>query len=288
MTAPVLVGVDGSTAGLAAVDLAVREAVLRGRALRIVYGNPWADHPAWVDLPSGGMAVDPLADPQQVIRVATERAGTVDVPTTGEVLAGDPATVLIRESAGAELVVLGHRGLGGFSELLLGSVAVKVAGHAACPVLVTREEPTSGRDILLGLDGSPANHAAADFAFQEAVRRGSGLLALLAWRGPDLAGPTDILDHDYESERTAADKTLAETLSGWSQRYPSVRVRASLVPGRTAHALVAASSDAHMVVLGARGHGGLPGRRLGSVSHAVLHHANCPVAIVHPVEPATR
>ncbi len=139
--APVFVGVDGSPASLAAVDLAVREATLRGRSLRIVYGDPWANHPAWVDLPavpSGELPTDPLADPEQAIRAATERAGTGAVPMTGEMLAGDPATVLIRASADAELLVLGHRGRGGFPELLLGSVAVKVAAHAARPVIVTR------------------------------------------------------------------------------------------------------------------------------------------------------
>jgi nucleotide-binding universal stress UspA family protein len=192
--------------------------------------------------------------------------------------------VLIRESAGAELLVLGHRGRGGFPELLLGSVSIKVAAHATCPVLVTRGEPAGGGDILLGLDGSPANRAATDFAFQEAALRDTGLLAVRAWRGPELTGPTDVLSHEDDLEGTTEGKALTEAMSGWSQRYPSVRVRVSLVSGQTARVLVAASTGAQLVVLGARGHGGLPGRRLGSVSHAVLHHASCPVAIVHPVE----
>lgn len=284
--APVLVGVDGSAASLAAVDLAVVEATLRRRALRIVYGDSWADHPVWVDLPSGGLPDDSRADPQQVIRAATARAGTAEVPITGEVLAGDPATVLIRASATAELLVLGHRGRGGFPELLLGSVAVRVAAHAACPVVVTRGEPRTAGDVVLGVDGSPPNRAAIGFAFQEAALRGTGLLAVHAWHGPDLTGPTDMLVYDLGTERTAQAEMLAGAMSGWSQRYPSVRVHAEVVTGRTARVLVEASTEAQLLVLGARGHGGLPGRRLGSVSHAVLHHADCPVAIVHHVEQA--
>ena len=287
--APVLVGVDGSAASLVAVDLAVREATLRGRSLRIVYGDPWANHPAWVDLPSvpsGALPSDPLADPERAIRAATERAGATSVPMTGEVLAGDPATVLIRASADAELLVLGHRGRGGFPELLIGSVAVKVAAHAACPVIVTRGAAPAAGDVLLGVDGSSATHPAAGFAFQEAALRGTGLQALRAWRGPDLIGPTDMLIYDPDTERTAQAKIIADTLSHWARRYPLVPVHADVVPGRTAHVLVNASGRAQLLVLGARGHGGLPGRRLGSVSHAVLHHANCPVAILPCIERA--
>jgi nucleotide-binding universal stress UspA family protein len=285
--APVLVGVDGSAAGLAAVDLAVREAILRGRALRIVYVDPWANHPAWVDLPSvpsGALPPDPLADPERAIRAAIERARAAGVPMTGAVLPGDPATVLIHASADAELLVLGHRGRGGFPELLLGSVAVKVAGHAACPVIVTRGEPPPGGDVLLGVDGAPATHPATGFAFQEAALRRIGLQALRAWHRPDLTDPTDILIHDPYTEHTAQTKTLTDALAPWAQRYPSVPIHTNVIPGRTAHVLVNASRSAQLLVLGARGHGGLPGRRLGSVSHALLHHANCPVAIVHGAE----
>jgi nucleotide-binding universal stress UspA family protein len=279
---PVLVGVDGSAASLAAVDLAVREAALRRRAVRIVYGAPWANHPAWANTgPSSDLGGDLLADPQRAIRAATERAAIGHVPVTGEVLAGDPATVLIRESTAAEILVVGHRGRGGFPELLLGSVAVKVAAHAACPVMVTRGVPPAEGEILLGVDGSPANHAAVGFAFQEAALRGTGLLALHACTGPALTGPTDILLYDPETEQTEQDRMLTEALSGWSQKYPSVPVRRQLVADRPARALVKASGRAQLVVLGARGRGGLPGRRLGSVSHVVLHHAACPVAVVH-------
>ncbi|GID98222.1 universal stress protein [Amorphoplanes digitatis] len=88
--------------------------------------------------------------------------------------------VLIRESATADLLVLGHRGRGGFAALLLGSVAIKVAAHAACPVLITRGPPPAGGDVVVGVDGSAAGGAAIGFAFQEAALRGVGLRALHA------------------------------------------------------------------------------------------------------------
>ncbi|MFG1676138.1 universal stress protein [Micromonospora sp. NPDC049282] len=281
---PILVGVDGSDCSLAAVDLAVREAALRGRPVRIVYCDPWADHPAWAhNDPAGELAGGVLSDPQRAIRAAIDRANTDEVPVTGEVLAGNPTTVLIRESADADLLVLGHRGRGGFPELLLGSVAVTVAAHAACPVLITRGTPTTGGEVLVGVDGSPSNHAAIGFAFHEAALRSVDLRALHTRRESNITDHGSMAMGDSGSEYVEQDQVLTEALAGWSQKYPQVVVQRQLATGRAAHALVAASDRAQLVVLGARGRGGLHGRRLGSVSHAVLHHAACPVTIVHDV-----
>jgi len=221
-----------------------------------------------------------MAEPQQAIRAATDRAATSTVPVTAEIHAGDPATVLIRESADAELLVLGHRGRGGFAELLLGSVAIKVAAHAACPVLITRGRPPAGGEVLVGVDGSPANIAAVGFAFHEAMLRGAGLRALHARTESNNADPAVLLLYDPAPERAELARTLAEVLSGWTLKYPTVLVHPQLVIGRAGHALVAAGGGAQLIVLGARGQGRLPGRRLGSVSHTVLHHAPCPVAVV--------
>ena len=137
----------------------------------------------------------------------------------------------------------------------------------------------TGAPVLVGVDGSAASLAAVDL-------RGTGLRSVHAWQGPDITGPTAILIYDPDTEQTAQTNMLAEALSGWSQQYPSVRVDATVVTGRTARVLVEGSGTAQLLVLGARGRGGLPGRRLGSVSHAVLHHANCPVATVHAAERA--
>jgi nucleotide-binding universal stress UspA family protein len=276
---PVLVGVDGSPASLAAVDLAIREATLRQRSLRIVHCDVWAGHPGWVDLPSTGPGV-PLDDPHQALQLATNRAGPA-VTSHAEILPGDPAAVLIRESKQAEVVVLGHRGRGGFPELLLGSVTTKVAGHAHCPVLVTRDAPipTAG-DVVLGIDGPPTDPAAVEFAFAAAARYGGGVVAIHAWSGLDITGPTDLLITQPASEQAARVALLAEVVDPWAQKYPTVAVRQRVIQDRVAHALVEAGRSAQLIVLGRRGYGGLPGRRLGSTSHAVLHHAGCPVAVV--------
>jgi nucleotide-binding universal stress UspA family protein len=269
----ILVGVDGSAASLDALDLAVAEAAWHGSPVRVVCVDPWAAHPAWIDTPRPG----PATEPEQALQAA--RAHT-DAPFAAEVLAGDPGAVLIRESASAELAVVGHRGRGGFPELLLGSVALKLAGHATCPVLLTRGPAALAGDVGVGVDGSPATEAAVGFAFTEAARRGAGVVAMHVSTGPDFAGPTDALIFDPATERAAQRALLESALTPWRERYPDVPVHEDLRWERPGRALVELSTRVALVVVGRRGGSGLPGRRLGAVTHAVVHHASCPVAVV--------
>lgn len=285
--AAVLVGVDGSPASLDAVELARCEASLRQRALRLVYVDPWAEHPA---MASGGrLAEELLSEPEAALHAALDRAGsgrTQGTAVTGEVLAGDPAGVLIRESATAEMVVLGHRGRGGFPELLLGSVAAKVAAHASCPVLVTRHEAPKSGDVVVGVDdehgagGPEHDHPELSFAFAEAAMRGTGVHAVRAWTGTRLVGQAAL--YEPEVDQRDQERTLEDAVAAWRRRYPDVPVRTELVPGPAARAVLDVGAGAVMIVLGARGEAGAPGRRLGSVVHAALHQATCPVAVITP------
>jgi nucleotide-binding universal stress UspA family protein len=276
----ILVGVDGSAASLDALDLALGAAALRNVPVRVVYADPWANHPAWIDAPA------PPADAAlKALDAARERAGPNPAVEAWDVLAGDPGTVLVRESANADLAAVGHRGRGGLPELLLGSVAARLAAHAHCPVLVTRagqRRTSDAPDIAVGVDGSPAGGAAIGFAFQEAALRGVGLVAVHASTGPDLSGPTDALIVDPEVEQAERHRLLTGALARWRNRYPNVPVREDFRWDRPGRALVDASARVALVVVGARGRGVLAGRRLGSVTHAVLHHAACPVAVIHP------
>ena len=269
----VLVGVDGSPASLHALDLAVREAALRDTTVRVVYADARAKHPAWVDTPRPG----PAHGAQVALRAAREH-GPAELTT--DVVAGEPGTALVRESAGAELAVAGHRGRGGFPELLLGSVAVKLAAHAGCPVLITRGAARFDGDVGVGVDGSPVTDAALGFAFAEATLRGVGVVAVHASTGPYLSGPTDVLIFDPDAERADQHRLLTAALAPWRERHSGVPVREEVRWDRPSRALVDLSQRVALVAVGRRGRSGLPGRRLGSVTHALVHHAGCPVAIV--------
>ncbi|MFG3712606.1 universal stress protein [Micromonospora sp. NPDC047730] len=286
--APVVVGVDGSAAALDAVRAAAREAAQRQRPLRVVHAFIWPLTRVPVDpVPGAPTGAGLRNQAERYVAEAVAEAGKAapEVAVTGAVVDGAATPVLLDESRDAALVVLGHRGLGGFAGLLIGSVTVQVSAHALCPVLVVRGEPRADGPVVVGVDGSANSTEAVAFAFEEASHRGAPLLAVQAWLFPSPVGPGDILPLVYDLDAYAAEeeRVLAESVAGFAERYPDVPVRHRLVRGSPARVLVDESKAAQLVVVGARGRGPLSGLLLGSVSHAVLHHAHSPLAIVrHP------
>ncbi|MFE9812286.1 universal stress protein [Streptomyces sp. NPDC005548] len=286
----VVVGVDGSSSSLAAVEAAAREARWRRAELRVV-------HAIWPVIVSGPvpMAAAPFGSPEGVLpaaaeRVVTEalrRAGNVapQVEVTHEVVAGEALTVLELQSRDADLVVIGSRGRGGFVGMLLGSTAVYLTAHSACPVMVVREQREAAGPIVLGVDGSRAGEKAVDFAFAEAALRGADVVALHAWTPDNVPVPPLLQVPDVHGPGTVAEeRLLAQSLAGRQEKYPDVSVRPELVHGVTREALIEASRTAQLMVVGARGRGGFTGLLLGSVSQALLHHAHCPVTVVRGTE----
>jgi nucleotide-binding universal stress UspA family protein len=137
----IVVGVDASDGAVRATRWAASEAVMRGATLQLVHAFPTPELvalPSIVTLPSD----DELRDAaQQVIDDTIAEAGGVgDVEVTRTVHAGGAASVLCEVAAGADLLVVGARGLGGFRGLLLGSVTHQVVAHSPCPVVVVVPE----------------------------------------------------------------------------------------------------------------------------------------------------
>ncbi|RKN41385.1 universal stress protein [Micromonospora endolithica] len=283
--AAVVVGVDGSEQALRAVRLAAVEAAHRNRPLRIVHGFIWPLLRVPVEPPPDGPPGGGLRhQAEQVVTaaVAEAEATVAGIRVTGEIIDGEAAAVLLGETPTAALIVLGDRGLGGFSALVVGSVAVQVAAHADCPVLVARGADRAGAPVVVGVDGSELSRLAAEFAIEEASLRGVELVALHAYRHPGSGGPGDMqpLVYDETQLRDEEDRLVAESLAGLSERWPDVPVHRRTVRGRPAGALADVSRDAQLVVVGGQGRGELTGLLLGSVSQSVLHHADCPVAVV--------
>ncbi|MFI9152442.1 universal stress protein [Streptomyces sp. NPDC053367] len=293
MSDPVIVGVDGSTSSLAAVDVAAREALLRGAPLRIVhaFGHPSAHPPSGAAPWSpGDFGLEPMVRGE--VARAEERAHETapGVEVTRSVVSGDTVEVLEIESRSAALTVLGSRGLTGFSGLLLGSTAVHLAAHGHCPLMVVRGRPDPAGPVLLAVDGSPAGEAAVEFAFAEAALRKAPLVALHVWNtwserayeGP--GDPLTAVVADADRLREAEQHLLEEAVARCRTAYPRVAVELRLVRSRVRNALIDASRDAQLIVAGARGRDGFTGLLLGSVSQALLHHAHCPVAVVRGKE----
>ena len=289
MDGVVVVGTDGSASSLDAVAAAAQEAAWRNARLRVVhaFGWPEAHFPLGrTPLASGERDMHALADPLLARAVERARTAAPEVTVSQQVITGDALQVLVDQSRDADLVVVGSRGTGAFTGLLLGSTSVGLAAHARCPVLVLRKGTAPSGPVLVGVDGSPAARDAVAFAFEEAALRQAPLLALHAWTTWNVPvparPPSPEAPYAYEPGMLAADeeRLLSEALAGCAERYPDVTVEDRSVRAATRETLVAASRNAQLLVVGARGRGGFTGLLLGSVSQAVLHHSLCPVAVV--------
>ncbi|MCA2230167.1 universal stress protein [Nonomuraea aurantiaca] len=285
MAGQIVVGVDGSAPATAAVEWAADDASRRGRSLRLVHVcEQWA--------PSLGKAQWPLSLDEaeaeysaEALQAAANRAHELasGVDVTTELREGNIVEQLIAESASADSVVLGSRGLGGFTGMVLGSVSMAVAGHAAGPVVVVRG-PVEGRhgQIVVGYDGSERARAAMEYAIEQARARQARLQVVYAWQAP-LSTPyataySSALESAFEQQKRAA----REAVSPWREKNPDVELTDEQVCEHPVAALMNASASADLVVVGSRGMGGFASAMLGSVSRGVLHHVTCPVAVIRP------
>jgi nucleotide-binding universal stress UspA family protein len=289
-TRPIVAAVDGSDSARAAVRWAAREAARRKVPLKLVHVCSLV--PAGYQRTTAG---DPdlfdrmLDEGRGWLREATgvaAAAGAVKIST--ELRNGQVSGALVQESASARLVVLGSRGLGGFSGLVIGSVAVALTAHGHCPIVVlpssTMDSKWATGPVVVGVDGSSTSEAAVAFAFDAASTRGVPLVAVHAWLDINMAGAWTPLPMivDWEAVRADEERVLAERLAGWQEKYPEVEVRRVVTKDRPVHALLEQGGQAQLVVVGSRGRGGFLGLGLGSVSQALLHRAEGPVAVVRP------
>lgn len=286
----IIVGADGSDHSLRAVEWATEEAARRGLPLRILYAEaPWLyDMP--VDPRLGAVRKWLLAGGREILdqAVATARERDPDVDVRAEAVPGPASRILLEKAREAAMVVLGGRGAGTLAGLLLGSTALQVVTHAPVPAVVVRDlEPAVRREIAVGVDGSEPSGSAIGFAFEEASLRKSRLRAVHVWSHPASYGPGNMQPLVYDPQIVAEEerRALEETLAMWQAKYPDVEVVSEVVQGSPARILGGVSVRADLLVVGTRGRGGFTGLLLGSVSHALLHYAHCPVAIVPSADP---
>lgn len=271
----ILVGYDGSPCSERALRWAARQARACESALTVC--QAW--EPGFPVLPNEEAVLEfARLSGERVaadgLRLARDLMGPRDVRSM--LAKGPAAAVLCEHSSEADMVVTGARGQGGMAGLLLGSVSEHVAAHAHGRVVVVRGHwsPAAGfgrGTVVVGADGSPGCRAAVDFAFKQAALWDVPLVAICALAdAPGSLGGARACQEDFELTMARAQKN-----------HPEVAVQRSVVQGGARGALLSGSCDAQMVVVGSRGRGGIKGMSLGAVSQAVLHHAPCPVAVVH-------
>ncbi|MGW0566014.1 universal stress protein [Streptomyces tauricus] len=287
MELPLVVGVDGSESSLRATDWAVDEAARHGLPIRLVHASLWERYEGVERGSEAGRPSDRVTA-EALVGSAAERARQRDpsVQVSTEIVPEDATTALLAAARNASGLVTGSRGRGELAGLLLGSVGLAVAARAHCPVIMVRGdkaalEATHER-ILLGAGDPAASGEAARFAFREAQARGCTLDVVRAWRCPayesadvpNMAGEPE----RYHEERASVllDAVVHEGVAD----HAGVRVHRTTVEGTARKVLLRRSAAADLVVVGARRRHGHFGLQLGRVGHTLLHHADCPVAIV--------
>jgi nucleotide-binding universal stress UspA family protein len=260
---PVVVGVNGTAAGLAAVRLGAREAVARGRELRVVHAFTWprrrfggSDLEYAPARHAAGLLVEQA--------VTTARRSTPGVHVSGLLIDGVPVRVLLQLSRSADLIVLGDDDLATAARVPLDSVLLQVVSRAWCPVVVARGLRPPNGPLLTAVDGSPSSLLALRYAVAEARRRDIGVEIVHVVEG--VGG---------EAETTGR-RVLADALAAVPE-HTGARTR--LLTGDPASALIRASRHARTVIVGPRGHDGAA--LLGPVAQELLRRCACPTVFVH-------
>lgn len=279
---PVVVAVDGSERNRSAVAWAAHEAAALGCRLALVTALP----DDVVPTPHFSVHAQDQEVLDMLAGVRREMPGIVDDNAVStDAVAGDPVDVLLDKAHTAALIVVGRRGLGGFTRLIVGSTSIALAGRSPVPVAIVpdtwEQADHEGRPVVLGVDLEKPDQEPIEVAFRRAQRLGVLLVAVHGWETPaiyswDAATVAGIVDERDQDESSRLDALLAS----WRERFPDVVVRPMRVHQHPAAAVLEAAEEAQLVVLGRHPAGIFGGFAFGSVARAVLHYAQCPVVVV--------
>ena len=287
----IVVGYDGSSGSERALDWAAHAARRQDRPLTVLHVSDLAATPVGT-----GYVPEVLTDILAEAATATLNAGVERAAAvldrsriTGTTVIGSPAAELVAASDGAALVVTGCRARGRLAAGLLGSVSYAVTAHAKCPAVVVRGQesayPDATHEVVVGVDDSDASERALDVAADIAASTGAALhiVRVEPLHAPDSWASVETRhagSQHTHALRAEAEATLERASKHASGAHPDLTLETELLYGDAGHALAPLGDRAGLLVVGSRGRGGFTGLLLGSVSHTVIHEANCPVMVV--------
>lgn len=293
---PVVAGVDGTDRDDHVVAYAAAEAHRRGVELHLVHAR---ESLAGIGITAETLSLVPAsADPSDGVLETAEQAARDAQPgltVTTDRPIGSAAGALVDASREAGLVVVGSGRRSALETLVLGSVTYSVTAHAHCPVAVVGpEQPAAAGRVVAAVDGSAVSADALAEALWAAHRLGAPLTVVTVWHlavvqgyvvtEPESVEWSEVVERHHRMLETLVADTLkreAETDPAGATAIAEVQVTYDVLWGATTTALAEASTEADLMVIGSRGHGGFLGQLLGSVSHGLLKRAHCPVLVVH-------
>jgi nucleotide-binding universal stress UspA family protein len=197
---------------------------------------------------------------------------------------GHPVNAILEtaQSAKSHLIILGARGLGQVKELVLGSTSHRVLMHAPCSIMIIKEPLTRLKKILLPIEGQEDINVALQFLALQPFREAVAIDVVAVWPQPQLAWPVTLGQSkllEMHAIEEAQDRMKSVTDKLTRMNYSS---EAKVGMGDPAFAILeqAKASQADLILMGTHGRGGFARFLMGSVSHSVLHQADCPVLIV--------
>ena len=289
----IIVAVDGSDASNEAVRWAANAALKRKQPLKLVSAYTMPQF----------MYADGMVPPQELYDELESEAGdkienarkivtdfSADVEVSYLVKEGAPIDTLLDLSETAEMIVMGSRGLGSLSSLVMGSVSSAVVAHAECPVVVVRKDNDVTVDnkygpVVVGVDGSEISRQALKIAFREAEARGALLRAVHSWTDTQIHTTyVGLVDAQNQMDRMIVERQnmMEDELKELIKEYPSVQVEEIVERERPVQSLTEAAKDAQLLIVGSHGRGGFKGMLLGSTSRTLLQYAPCPMMVVRP------
>lgn len=304
-SSPIVAGVDGSTDGIEAANFAANLATAQGRSLMLLhaYRRSPAINPLLplADIQSVEFATTTVDDNAfapnynlELMREAGERALNEaeqhvhrthpDLRIIRNLVKGAAPKALIRASREAAAVVVARNRERAVERFFSGSTSSALAAHTTCPVVIVPSnwaQLQRHQRLVVGVDGSSSEYEALAFAFQQASRTGSELIVVHSWQ-PQNRWYWEIPELAAAMSRLAQDdsRAVSETLAGWSELFPDVKIDTVISDLPPAEALVRASDTADMVVVSARGRGGFRGLPIGSTARTVIAHAACLTVVV--------
>lgn len=282
-----LVGVDESPASEHAVMWAADQARLHHRRLTIVHAQPTLSSTQLAALSSAGIPPRQIngefhKNAERTVararELAADRMPAVDIDTV--LAATDPRSLLLDLSSTAALVVVGSRGHGPVTGLLLGSVSGALVRHSDVPVAVVRPHQGESKGVLIAADGSPESVEPLETAYEEASLRGVPLTVVhCLWDAMfSQVRWTEMADTNEVAQQARV--RVAESMAGMREKYPDVEVSIRVMRGAIDACLVDLSQEYELLVVGR------PPRSLGErlllsgITTSVAEHAHCPVLVV--------